>query len=71
MSFKTRRSGAVQKRKPDVRRHISGVCVNGRHEVVQDLAGFGLAALVPFEIFRKSSQNFSQRCHVTFVARRS
>jgi len=27
--------------------------------VVQDLAGFGLAALVPFEIFRKSSQNFS------------
>jgi len=26
---------------------------------VQDLAGFCLAALVPFEIFRKSSQNFS------------
>ena len=26
---------------------------------VQDLAGFGLAVVVPFEIFRKISENFS------------
>jgi len=36
---------------------------------VQDLAGFGLAALVPFEIFRKISQNFFPgRGHITLCS---
>jgi len=47
------------KAETDVRRHISGVCVNGSTNVVQDLAALVWPHSFRLKIFRKSSQNFS------------